>query len=101
MIERYSREEMKNIWELENKFSCYLKVELAICQAYKEFGEIPEQDYKNIVEKAICSCERDMLFWNNTPQAARERMMYDASRQMMRLRHDERCAHDDRPVRDE
>ncbi len=34
------------------------------------------------------------------PQAARERMMYDASRQMMRLRHDERFAHDVRPLRE-
>ena len=58
MIDRYSREEMKNIWELENKFSCYLKVELAICQAYKEAGEIPEEDYKNIVEKAKFSVPR-------------------------------------------
>jgi hypothetical protein len=29
-------------------------------------------------------------------QAAIKGMMYDASRQMMRLRHDERFAHDDR-----
>ncbi len=58
MIERYSREEMKDIWELQNKFSCYLKVELAICQAYFELGEIPEQDYKNIVEKASFSVPR-------------------------------------------
>ncbi|MBR6162970.1 adenylosuccinate lyase [bacterium] len=58
MIERYSREEIKNIWELENKFSCYLKVELAICQAYFELGEIPEADYKNIVEKAKFSVPR-------------------------------------------
>ena len=27
MIERYSREEMKNIWELNSKFNYYLKVE--------------------------------------------------------------------------
>ena len=58
MIERYSREEMKNIWELENKFSCYLKVELAICKAYNELGEIPDADYKNIIDKAAFSIPR-------------------------------------------
>lgn len=58
MIERYSREEMKNIWELENKFSCYLKVELAICQAYNEMGEIPDEDYQNIKNKASFSIQR-------------------------------------------
>ena len=31
MIDRYSREEMKKIWELESKFAYYLKVELAVC----------------------------------------------------------------------
>lgn len=42
MIERYSLEEMKKLWELESKFSYYLKVELAVCEAYNELGLIPD-----------------------------------------------------------
>lgn len=47
MIERYSREEMKNIWELESKFDYYLKVELAVSEAYAELGQVP----KEVIEK--------------------------------------------------
>ena len=41
MIERYSREEMKKIWDLESKFQYYLDVELAVCKAYNKLGQIP------------------------------------------------------------
>ena len=44
MIDRYSREEMKNIWELNSKFDYYLKVEIAVCEAYAELGEFPKED---------------------------------------------------------
>lgn len=39
MIDRYSREEMKKIWDLQSKFSYYLKVELAVCEAYCKLGK--------------------------------------------------------------
>lgn len=52
MIERYSREEMKNIWELNSKFDYYLKVELAVCEAYAQQGKIPAQDVEKIKQKA-------------------------------------------------
>ena len=42
MIERYSRQEIKKIWELDVKFDYYLRVELAVCEAYAELGRIPE-----------------------------------------------------------
>ncbi len=38
MIKRYSRDEISKIWELENKFSYYLKVELAVVEAYYKMG---------------------------------------------------------------
>ena len=44
MIERYSREEMAKIWTLESKFQYYLNVEIAVCEAYAELGEIPKED---------------------------------------------------------
>lgn len=58
MIDRYSREEIKNIWELETKFSYYLKVELAVCQAYARLGIVPMEAYRIIKEKASFTVER-------------------------------------------
>jgi len=58
MLERYSRKEISNIWELESKFGYYLKVELAVCKAYKEIGIIPEKALNEIQKKASFSVER-------------------------------------------
>lgn len=58
MIERYSRKEMKKIWELEEKFHFYLKVELAVCEAYHKIGCIPDEALAEIKEKASFSLER-------------------------------------------
>ena len=52
MIERYSREEMKNIWELNSKFDYYLKVEIAVCEAYAELGEFQKEDVLKIKQLA-------------------------------------------------
>ena len=41
MIERYSRPRMKKIWSEENKFDNWLKVELAVCEAWTKLGKIP------------------------------------------------------------
>ena len=58
MIDRYSREEIKKIWDLETKFSYYLKVELAVCEAYSRLGVIPEAALNEIKKKASFSLER-------------------------------------------
>lgn len=58
MIDRYSRKEMKNIWELEQKFQYYLKVELAVCEAYSKLGKIPSENLNDIKEKARFTVER-------------------------------------------
>lgn len=58
MIERYSREEMKKIWDLQSKFSYYLKVELAVCEAYAELGEIPKNDLEKINSNAAFDINR-------------------------------------------
>ncbi len=36
MIPRYTREKMSKIWELENKFNIWLKIELLVCEAMAE-----------------------------------------------------------------
>ena len=58
MIKRYSREEMAKIWELQNRFQCMLDVEIAACKAMNEIGIIPDEDMKNINEKADFDVER-------------------------------------------
>ncbi len=52
MIERYSREEIKKIWDITSKFQYYLNVELAVCEAYCELGQIPNDALKEIKDKA-------------------------------------------------
>lgn len=58
MIERYSREEMTKIWDLNSKFNYYLQVELAVCDAYAELGTIPKEAAEEIRKKATFSVER-------------------------------------------
>ncbi|GAG11665.1 unnamed protein product, partial [marine sediment metagenome] len=43
MIERYSRPQMRNIWSDETKFAQWLRVEIAVCEAWAEMGKIPSQ----------------------------------------------------------
>jgi adenylosuccinate lyase len=58
MIERYETPEIKAIWNDQNRFQKWLDVELAACKAWNEAGKIPDEDYRNIVEKASFSVER-------------------------------------------
>ena len=48
MIDRYSRPQMKKIWSEENKFDQWLNVEIAVCEARTELGEIPRKDIVRI-----------------------------------------------------
>src|SRR5699024_4740009 len=52
MIKRYSREEISNIWELQSKFSYYLKVELAVVEAYSKLGGIDNEAFNHIKKTA-------------------------------------------------
>ncbi len=58
MIDRYSRKEMKKIWDLNSKFDYYLKVEIAVCEAYSKLGKIPKKDVEEIKKRAKFSIER-------------------------------------------
>lgn len=58
MIKRYCLKEMNELWELESKFAYYLKVELAVCEAYAKLGRIPAEALSQIKEKAAFSVER-------------------------------------------
>lgn len=58
MIDRYSREEMKKIWDLNSKFDYYLRVEIAVCEAYSKLGKIPKKDIEEIKKRAKFTIER-------------------------------------------
>ncbi len=44
MIDRYSRPDMKRVWSEEHKYDLWLRVELAVCEAWTEEGVIPPED---------------------------------------------------------
>ena len=58
MIDRYAREAMKAIWQDQFKFETWLEVELAVCKAWAEHGEIPVEDIP-LLERATF----DMAHW--------------------------------------
>lgn len=58
MISRYSREEMSRIWSDENRYRIWLEVELAVCEAWAHYGEIPAESLSSIKEKAAFNVER-------------------------------------------
>jgi len=57
MIERYSRPPMKRVWSDENKFSKWLEVEIAVCDAWAELGAIPREAASKI-KLARCNFKR-------------------------------------------
>lgn len=58
MITRYTRKEIGDIWEEQNKYQCWLDVEIAACKAMNQIGIIPDKDLKQIIEKADFKVER-------------------------------------------
>jgi len=52
MILRYSRKEMARIWEPENRFAIWLKIEILACEAWAELGKVPREAVEEIKAKA-------------------------------------------------
>jgi len=52
MIERYSRKEIKNIWEDFNRYSIWLEIELAAAEAMEKLKIIPKGIVKKVKSKA-------------------------------------------------
>jgi adenylosuccinate lyase len=48
MIERYTRPEMARVWSEGNKLDKWLQVEIAVCEAWTERGEIPQEAMQKI-----------------------------------------------------
>jgi adenylosuccinate lyase len=58
MIERYSRKEIKKIWEEENKYQIWLNIELAAAQSMEKLKIIPRGIYTKIKKKAKINIKR-------------------------------------------
>jgi len=58
MIERYSRKEIKSIWEDYNKYSIWLEIELAAAEAMEKYKIIPRGVAKKVKSKARINVKR-------------------------------------------
>lgn len=52
MVERYAREKMKKLWDLEAKYSAWLEVEKALVKGWNALGLIPDSDCEKICKNA-------------------------------------------------
>ena len=58
MIDRYSRKEIKSIWEDKNKYSIWLDIELAAAEAMEKLKIIPRGVSKKVKTKAKINVKR-------------------------------------------
>ncbi len=58
MIPRYCLPEMEHIWSEKNKFDTWLNIEVFACEALAMRGEIPQEDFAQIKQKANYSIDR-------------------------------------------
>lgn len=58
MITRYTRKEIGSLWSEEAKFSTWLEIELAACEAQAELGMVPKDIVRDIRAKAAFEVER-------------------------------------------
>ncbi|CAK1250683.1 Adenylosuccinate lyase (PurB) [Fructobacillus fructosus] len=66
MLDRYARPAMAQIWSMENQYKAWLKVEIAIDQAWAEQGLISSDELKAIKENASFSLDRIKEIENQT-----------------------------------
>jgi len=52
VIERYTRPAMRRLWSDEEKYATWLRVELAVCEAYARRGRIPPDAMARILTRA-------------------------------------------------
>ncbi|MEX0300539.1 MAG: adenylosuccinate lyase [Kordiimonas sp.] len=58
MIPRYSRKQMADIWEAENRFRIWFEIEAHACDANAKLGRIPEAAAKAVWERGKFEVER-------------------------------------------
>ena len=58
MIDRYSRKEIKKIWDEKNKYQIWLNIEIAAAQAMEKIKVIPKGVSSRIQKKARINVDR-------------------------------------------
>lgn len=58
MIPRYTRPEMAKIWTDQRKYETWLQIELLVCEALSQKGEISAEDFGEIKKKATFDIHR-------------------------------------------
>jgi adenylosuccinate lyase len=58
MISRYTRPEMAKVWTEQRKFETWLEIELLVCEALSQLGQIPAEAVREIREKASFDIHR-------------------------------------------
>ena len=58
MIERYSRKEIKKIWNDKNKYSIWLDIEIAAAEAMEKLKIIPKGVSKKVKSRAKIDVQR-------------------------------------------
>ena len=58
MIDRYTRKELKTIWEDHNKYSIWLKIELAVAESMEKLKIIPRGVVKKVKSKSKIKVKR-------------------------------------------
>ncbi len=58
MIDRYSRKELKDIWLDKNRYSLWLKIEIAAAEAMEKFKIIPKGVVKKVKSKSKINVDR-------------------------------------------
>ena len=65
MIERYTRKQIKDIWEDYNRYSIWLNIELAAAEAMEKLKIIPRGVAKKVKLKAKINPKRILQIENN------------------------------------
>ena len=58
MIDRYSRKELKDIWEEKNKYNIWLKIELAAAESMEKLKIIPRGVVKKVKARGKINVKR-------------------------------------------
>ena len=62
MIDRYSRPAMKRVWADDNKYQQWLAVQLAVCEAWRDEGVIPDADLAQLRQAQYDPQRMDEIF---------------------------------------
>ncbi|MBU4310801.1 adenylosuccinate lyase, partial [bacterium] len=58
MLERYILPEMGEVWSEENRFKKYVEIEVLVCEALAQIGQIPKEAARKIRKKAKIDIKR-------------------------------------------